>query len=232
MNNDISPPISSHSVQIKICGITTISDAELCRKYGAHAIGFIFYPKSPRFVWPHTVKKICNYIADSLDTVGVFVNESFDTIMRQVEYCNLNTVQLHGTESPYLVTRLRYQGIKVIKALFTQRQPYPESAIQYDATAFLIECGRGTLPGGNATHWNWGSVKSFGQKRPLILAGGLNPKNVQSALEQANPDALDVSSGVEVFPGKKNPIAIEQFMRQTCQYQRYEPELRRIFHAI
>ncbi len=203
--------------QVKICGITRVQDALRCAELGADAIGCVFYAKSPRHLTKDLARDICTAVPDFLKTVGVFVDETFSTIMRHVEYCHLTTVQLHGKEQPELVGRLRKENIRVIKALFMGGSPAMDDASKYDASAFLVECGRGTQPGGNALEWNWEAAKNFSTVYPLILAGGLDPVNVSQAVQMSTPCAVDVSSGVESDPGRKDFDKVTAFIKAVSQ---------------
>ena len=198
--------------QVKICGLTRVEQALQCVALGADAIGCVFYPKSPRHLTNDRSREICSAVTDHVKTVGVFVNESFSSIMNHVERCHLSTVQLHGQESPELVRRLRNQNLQVIKALFIDGNPSLKDAENYPASAFLVECGQGRLPGGNALQWNWDQAKSFGEKHPLIIAGGLSPENVSHAIRVSWPHAVDVSSGVESSPGHKDIDKVSLFI--------------------
>ena len=198
--------------QVKICGLTRVEQALQCVALGADAIGCVFYPKSPRHLTDDRAGEICSAVTDRVKTVGVFVNESFSSIMNHVERCHLSTVQLHGQESPELVRRLRNQNLQVIKALFIDGNPSLKDAENYPASAFLVECGQGRLPGGNALQWNWNQAKSFGEKHPLIIAGGLSPENVSHAIRVSWPHAVDVSSGVESSPGHKDIDKVTLFL--------------------
>ncbi len=204
--------MSKYIPQIKICGLTRVEQALQCVALGADAIGCVFYPKSPRHLTNDRAREICSAVTDRVKTVGVFVNESFSSIMNHVERCHLSTVQLHGQESPELVRRLRNQNLQVIKALFIDGNPSLKDAENYPASAFLVECGQGKLPGGNALQWNWDQAKSFGEKHPLIIAGGLTPENVSHAITVSSPHAVDVSSGVESSPGHKDIDKVAVFL--------------------
>lgn len=144
--------------QVKICGITRAEEALGCIALGANAIGCVFYPKSPRHVTDEQAKKICMALPGEIIKVGVFVNETFSRIMDRVENCFITAVQLHGQESPELVSRLRKENLMVIKALFSEGKPTLNDVLNYNASAFLVECGKGVLPGGNALQWNWEKV--------------------------------------------------------------------------
>jgi len=198
--------------QVKICGLTRVEQAVQCVALGADAIGFVFYPKSPRHLTDDRAEEICLALTDRVKTVGVFVNETFSNIMNHVERCHLSTVQLHGQESPDLVRHLRNQNLQVIKALFVDGNPSLKDAENYQASAFLVECGQGKLPGGNALEWNWNQAKRFGEKHPLIIAGGLSPENVSHAISVSSPHAVDVSSGVESSPGNKDIDKVSLFL--------------------
>jgi phosphoribosylanthranilate isomerase len=208
---------------IKICGITRVQDALRCAELGADAIGCVFYPKSPRWVTKDRARDICAQTPDHVKTVGVFVDETFSSIMAYVEYCRLTTVQLHGKEPPELVRRLQQESIHVLKALFVEGYPTFDDAPKYPASAFLVECGRGKHPGGNALEWNWEAAKSFGKEYPLILAGGLDPENVAPAIQMSAPCAVDVSSGVESSPGRKDFDKVAAFMKAVsgCGFKKH-----------
>ena len=204
--------MSKYIPQVKICGLTRVEQALQCVALGADAIGCVFYPKSPRHLTDDRAGEICSAVTDRVKTVGVFVNKSFSSIMNHVERCHFSTVQLHGQESPELVRRLRNQNLQVIKALFIDGNPSLKDAENYPASAFLVECGQGKLPGGNALQWNWDQAKSFGEKHPLIIAGGLTPENVSHAITVSSPHAVDVSSGVESSPGHKDIDKVAVFL--------------------
>jgi phosphoribosylanthranilate isomerase len=194
----------SYRPEIKICGLTRADEALACAAAGADAIGLVFYPPSPRHLAPHQAKEISIALPEQTARVGVFVNSPVSDILKRIDDCGLTAVQLHGQESPEMVKALCDRGVRVIKALFIHKPPLISEALHFPAAAFLVECGRGRLPGGNALSWNWGEVKSFGLSHPLILAGGLSPDTIARAVFEAAPDAVDISSGVESSPGRKD----------------------------
>ena len=210
--NQLAACKTRNSPEIKICGITGVKDALSCAELGADAIGLVFYPKSPRYVTEALAREISLTLPKGIKTVGVFVDEIFASIMRKVERCGINTVQLHGNEPPQLVGSLRKENLIVIKALFLEKKPALEKAKDYDASAFLVECGKGALPGGNALSWDWEKAKKISGKYPLILAGGLTSENVSQAVSLCLPDAVDVSSGVESAPGIKDVEKVKLFI--------------------
>lgn len=195
---------SMPSPQVKICGLTRPGEAEACANAGVDAIGYIFYPPSPRSLSAEAAGRITSILPDNVCPVGVFVNEPYEVIMKVAETAALCAVQLHGHETPALVQRLQTAGLKVIKALFFNGTPSFEAIHQYTADAFLVECVGGPLPGGNALSWNWSAASALSAKHPVVLAGGLAPDNIAAAIDAARPDAVDVSSGVEHQPGRKD----------------------------
>ena len=214
--------------QIKICGITSIETAQYCADLGVEAIGLVFFAKSPRNVTIELADGISRAVGTRLQRVGLFVDQGYDAIMRHVERCHLTAVQLHGSESPDLVTKLRARGLRVVKALFQSRDPLFSRASAYSADGFLLECGKGRMPGGNAEIWDWQAAANMASQVPVVLAGGLNPENVGAAIGQALPDAVDVSSGVESAPGVKNHAKIRMFVKAARACDTRQP-LRRIF---
>lgn len=199
-------------IQIKVCGLTEAKTADMCAALGIDAVGLVFYAKSPRFVSDRRAAEIAAAVAGKVAVVGVFVDESFDVIMEKVRRCHLTAVQLHGHEPSADIMRLKHAGLAVIKGLFKDREPTFERTDAYDPTAFLVECGRGRLPGGNARTWDWSATSRMRTGRPLIIAGGLSPANVDQAISLGQPDAVDVSSGVEAAPGVKDPDKIKAFL--------------------
>jgi len=201
-----------NSVQVKICGLTRVDEALACAEAGAAAVGCVFYSGSRRNVNTAIAAEIRRALPSPIACVGVFVDESFKNIMRIVDRTGLTAIQLHGGEPPDLVDRLLLEGLLVIKALFSGREPGFADAPRFAASAFLVECGKGPFPGGNARTWNWSEAAPIGERHPLILAGGLNPQNAVQAVRAASPDAIDVSSGVETGPGRKDLRKVRQLI--------------------
>jgi len=201
----------SKKPQIKVCGLTWVKEAQACLNAGVDAVGLVFYPPSPRHVTRNRAARIAAAVNQSAVSVGVFVDETYDTIMHTAEDCALRAVQLHGQESSALVRRLRSHNLIVIKAFFRTRRPFFKEAAAYRASAILLECGGGRLPGGNAETWPWQAARDIDRHSPVILAGGLTPENVATAIARGQPDAVDVSSGVESDPGRKNLTTIKLF---------------------
>ncbi|MFP4533839.1 MAG: phosphoribosylanthranilate isomerase [Desulfobacterales bacterium] len=215
---------------IKICGITEPETAAEIAELGVQAIGLVFYPKSRRCVTPEQALEVRRVLPEKIQTIGVFVNEPADMILKTASQSGLTGVQLHGQEPPEVVSKLKTQGLMVIKALYTKGSPSIAEADQYAADAYLIECAQGKLPGGNAMAWNWQEAAGFGDNHPFILAGGLTPENVASAICDARPHVVDVSSGVEAAPGKKDMDKVRAFVYAVQEYNCLYP-IRRIFNA-
>jgi phosphoribosylanthranilate isomerase len=198
--------------QLKICGLTRPREASRCARLGADAIGLVFFPKSPRNVSEDQARAVVAALPETVAAVGVFVDAGFSSIMSRVERCGLSMAQLHGREPARLASRLRAEGVGVIKALFVDGRPGLEEAATFDVDGYLVECARGPLPGGNAMAWDWGAARDFGGRHPLVLAGGLSPDNVADAIGAGLPSAVDVSSGVEASPGRKDPDKVARLI--------------------
>ncbi len=170
------------------------------------------FPKSPRHLTADQARAVVGALPETAAAVGVFVDASFAYIMARVDRCGLSMVQLHGRESVRLAARLKAEGVGVIKALFVDGRPGFDDAPKFDIDGYLVECAKGLLPGGNAMVWDWGAARDFGHRQPLVLAGGLSPDNVADALRAALPAAIDVSSGVESSPGRKDPDRVARLI--------------------
>lgn len=215
--------------QVKVCGLTRVDEAVACAAAGAAAIGLVFYPPSPRSVTPDQARRITLSLPPEVVPTGVFVNAGFDTIMNRVRHCGLGAVQLHGQEPPDLAARLQAEGLIVLKALFLEKEPTLSRADRYPGIALLVEHGGGRLPGGNARAWDWSAARRLGETHPLVLAGGLSPQNVAAAAAATRPDAVDVSSGVEQSPGRKDLVRVAAFFKALSKALPGGPPLRRIF---
>lgn len=199
-------------MNIKICGITTPEDALAAAALGIQAVGLVFYPKSPRFVDEAAARRITAVLPAGVAAVGVFVDEAVDAVLATARAVGLHGVQLHGTESPEDVSRLLDAGLRVVKALFVNRPPGLDTHTTYAPSAFLVECAGTERPGGNALAWDWAQVRGAIPDVPVILAGGLTPENVRDAILAAEPSGVDVSSGVESRPGRKDPDKMHRFV--------------------
>lgn len=196
--------------RIKICGITNKEDALHASGCGADALGFVFYSGSPRFIQPDAVKEIIAELPPFLKTVGLFVNEDSRKIREVVEFCGLDTVQLHGEESP---EECFFPPKQVIKALRLKNDLDEKIFSSYQVSAFLLDAYLPGKYGGTGTCCDWSKAQAFAAQYRIILAGGLSPDNVFDAVKQVQPYGIDVSSGVEKSPGKKDPGKVAMFIR-------------------
>lgn len=194
---------------VKICGVTSVADAGVAVDAGADLIGLIFYPPSPRYVTPEQAGAIVATLPADLPAVGVFVNESFETVTQVVRQSGVSRVQLHGNESPELCRRLPWPCIKTFR--FTERVQ-PEMMPDYPVDAYLIEGFHGELYGGGGVKADWHRVASLHDYGRIILAGGLTPDNVREAIDVVHPYAVDVCSGVEATPGTKDAAKVRAFV--------------------
>lgn len=197
------------NTQIKICGITNIEDALQAVEAGADALGFVFYEKSPRFVTPHDVQRIIAELPPFVTTVGLFVNEPIPRIRRTMAAARLDVVQLHGDEQP---EDCLIEPLRVIKGLRVKDATSLDGVDQYEVSALLLDAWCDEAYGGSGKQFDWQLAKRLTAKQPLILAGGLNPENIVDAVRQVNPYAVDVSSGVEAKPGKKDHQKVAEFI--------------------
>jgi len=189
-------------IQVKICGITNKEDALFAAKCGAAALGFIFYPHSPRYVNPDDVRKIILVLPDGLVRVGVFVNEKADEIKKVMKYCGLDMIQLHGDESTEYCRD--FPADRIIKAVELKNEKDLNHALNYNVSALLVDSRQDGLYGGTGKKANWNLACRIKNKKPLILSGGLNEDNIVQAIKDVGPHALDINSGVESKPGKKD----------------------------
>lgn len=199
--------------QIKVCGLTVPEEAAACAALGADAIGLVFFPPSPRHVTVDQAARITAALPAQVRAAGVFVDPGRELLAETIAGCGLQVVQLHGREAPELAAWVRQRfPVTVVKALFVTKAPSLEAAGQYDVAAYLVECGKGPLPGGNAMAWDWGAAADFARRHPTVLAGGLDADNVERAIAAALPAAVDASSGLEAAPGRKDLKKVERFV--------------------
>jgi phosphoribosylanthranilate isomerase len=193
-------------VRVKICGLTSLEDAAMAVALGADALGFVFAP-SPRQVSPELVRRIVAALPPLVLTVGVFMDESLKEVQRVREFCGLDYVQLHGALSERTAARL---GRRVIKAMTVEQTPPPATA--YPKATLLLDAPKGRPRLAGAPGFDWKLAQEAARRRPVILAGGLNPDNVRRAVETVRPFAVDVSSGVEKEPGRKDHARVAAFI--------------------
>ncbi len=188
--------------QIKICGITNIEDALAAVAGGADALGFIFYPASSRYIKPDNAREIIRLLPDKVLKVGVFVNEKAAEIKKMMHYCSLDIIQLQGDETPAYCRKFPAQ--QLIKAIELKSEADLLRAESYQVAAILVDSRHAGLYGGTGRKANWELARCLKYKKPLILAGGLNEDNIGQAIKEVAPPALDICSGVELVPGKKD----------------------------
>lgn len=195
--------------KVKICGITNLDDALAAVEFGADAIGFGFVPNTPRYIESAKAAEIIARLPPFVTTVGLFVNDSQEHIKQIANQCKLNVLQLHGQESPDFCLQFNR---KVIKAFRVKDQESLTVLPKYTVSAYLLDTYvKGTM-GGTGVTFDWRLALDAKKYGPVILAGGLNPENVAKAIQQVRPYGVDVSSGVEAEPGKKDHGKIKDFI--------------------
>jgi phosphoribosylanthranilate isomerase len=189
-------------VQIKICGITNIEDAVAVALAGADALGFVFHPASPRYVTPGRAREIIAVLPPAVCTVGVFVNLAAVEVLQIAELCGLDFIQLHGSETREYCRSFPRE--RLIKALSFRSEDEFAIMADYPVRAFLVDAHDPVRFGGTGRTCDWNVAHKAAARHPLVLAGGLGTKNILAALEAVRPLAVDLSSGVESAPGKKD----------------------------
>ena len=193
-------------IHVKICGITSFNDAIMAANYGASALGFIFYEKSPRYINPEILKTWISNVPSSIKKVGVFVNKDVDKVNKIAEELNLGMVQLHGDESPEYCNQMIRPVIKV----FRVNKKFDSIMLKnYQVATFLFDTYNKENHGGTGESFDWQSILQLNTETPVILSGGLNADNVLEGIEVVKPSAVDVNSGVETAPGKKDEEKIK-----------------------
>lgn len=198
--------------RVKICGITNWTDARCAVEAGADFLGFNFYPASPRYISPARAAKIVKRLPSGVAAVGVFVNQREDRVIDVARRLKLDFVQLHGEETPTTVSKIA-QYVPVIKALRV-RKPFRLAQLQQFkcASAFLLDGFDPRARGGTGKTFDWTVARRAKRGRTIFLAGGLGPENAAEAKKSVAPYALDVCSGVESKPGKKDAARITAFI--------------------
>jgi len=198
-------------MRVKICGITNLEDALLASDLGADALGFNFFPASPRYIDPASAGDIIRQLPPLSVMVGVFVNVgSPGEVMRMARTSGVQVLQLHGDETPEYCDALR--PWPVIKVVRVDGDHLPDDLSRFRVQAFLMDARDDILFGGTGMTFDWKSAAEVGGSRPVILAGGLNAGNVARAIRTVNPYAIDVCSGVERSPGRKDPGRLKELM--------------------
>lgn len=214
-----SSPIDGMRVKVKICGITTLSAALAAIHAGADALGFVFAP-SPRQISPQEAKKLIQALSPFAIKIGVFVDSPIKEVEDIASYCNLDFVQLHGSEPPEYCRLIR-QKHKVIKSFKVKNKVSETLLNAYPVDAVLLDTYLPAHAGGTGKSFNWFLAQNLKLGSPLILAGGLTAENVGEAIALVNPYAVDVSSGVETN-GKKDLTKIYKFIAR-AKGEKYAP---------
>jgi phosphoribosylanthranilate isomerase len=197
-------------VKVKICGIRSLEEAEAALDEGADALGFNFWPRSPRYITPRAAGEIIARLSPMASSVGVFVNEDAGRILEIASDLQLSAVQLHGDESPEFCKRLA--AVKTIKAVRVG-QDFDLSVIErYSVAMVLLDSDIKGSYGGTGQRFDWRIALDAKRLAPIILAGGLNTENVWDAITHVRPAAIDVCSGVEAEPGRKDLTKLRSFM--------------------
>jgi phosphoribosylanthranilate isomerase len=203
-------------MRVKICGITNVDDAAEAVRLGAWAIGLIHYDQSPRACDSAEAGRISAAFRRKCEVVGVFVNPELDDVARAVEDEALTMVQLNGEEGPSFCAEVaRRTGVKVIKAIHVASAAEIHGAEAYRTDFHLFDRRADNLWGGTGKSFDWALLSERRSGVPAILAGGLRPDNVAEAIEIARPHAVDVASGVEAEPGRKDHAAMTAFFEAT-----------------
>lgn len=199
--------------KVKVCGITCLEDAQMAVQFGADALGFIFAP-SPRRISPDAALEITKMVPPFVKTVGVFVNERPNVVSEIMAFCGLDLIQFHGEESPEACGEFVPRVIKAFRVRDGSVLPLIRP-FQGRIRAVLLDAFSHESHGGTGQTFDWDiAVTAKGLRIPVILSGGLNPSNIREAISKVNPFAVDVNSGVEQRPGKKDPLLMEKLMKR------------------
>jgi phosphoribosylanthranilate isomerase len=198
-------------VKVKICGITNLPDGMAAAEAGADALGFVFYDQSPRRISVEAAAGLIRQLPPFVMKVGVFVNAPEDVVVRAIRECGLNLVQFHGDEPPEYCLQF---GLMSMKAFRIRDAASLQALSGYPTDAWLLDAYTPDKPGGTGETFNWElALEAQGWGRPIFLAGGLTAENVAEAVRRARPFGVDVSSGVEAAPGRKDHAKVVAFIR-------------------
>lgn len=207
--------VESEMVKVKICGLTNLEDAQWAAQCGADALGFILSEKGPRYIKEDMAASITGQLYPFVSRVGVFVDEEIETVKRIAGGCKLDYVQLHGDESPGYCDKLRDEiNCRIIKAFRVKGIESLEGIEDYSLDGILLDAWSPDGHGGCGVSFDWELALDVAKNCPIILAGGLNPKNVADAVRQVHPFAVDVSSGVQFTERQKDKEKVLEFIRE------------------
>ena len=198
--------------KLKFCGITRLDDAELAVAAGAWAIGLIFWPRSPRRAELDAAAEIAAAVKRRTEVAGVFVNATLDHVAQTADAVGLTMLQFHGDEGPaYCAEAARRTGAKVIKAGRVRSGADVQALTTFHTDYHLLDSYTAGVPGGTGETFSWEIARAHRGRIPVILSGGLTPDNVGDAIAAVHPYAVDVASGVELSPGRKDPEKLQAF---------------------
>jgi phosphoribosylanthranilate isomerase len=208
------------SVKVKICGITNVPDGLAAVEAGADALGFVFYDQSPRNVSIETASSLIRHLPPFVLRVGVFVNAPEDLVVRAIRECGLNLLQFHGDEPPDYCLQF---GLMSMKAFRVRDEASLRNMLEYPTEAWLLDAYSPGKPGGTGETFNWDlALRAQAMGRPIFLAGGLTPENVAHAVRSVRPYGVDVSSGVEAAPGRKEHAKVRLFIQSAKAVEGYD----------
>ncbi|MCP4711029.1 MAG: phosphoribosylanthranilate isomerase [Planctomycetes bacterium] len=208
--------IPKMTAQIKICGITNLSDAQLSLELGADLLGFNFYPPSPRYIEPSTAAQIIAGLPDNFKSVGVFVNAGAEGIQNVLSQCPLMMVQLHGEENNQQCRQAAELGVEMIKALQVRGPADISRLDDYQVETILLDAFHEKLYGGTGHSFDWSWIRQISHQK-IFLAGGITPENVIQALT-VGTYGIDLCSGVEKSPGMKSPDKMKKLFEELAQF--------------
>ena len=197
--------------RIKICGITNKVDAINASALGIDMLGFVFYKNSKRYADPMAVEDIANELPPAVKKAGVFVDEEADKVREIAQNASLDILQFHGSETPEYCKSFK-ASYKVIKAFRLKSKGDLKAINDYDTDYYLLDTYKADSIGGTGETFDWKMLKDFEILKPVILSGGLKPDNVALAIKEVAPYAVDVSTGVESSPGKKDMELMKRFV--------------------
>lgn len=201
-------------MKVKICGITNVDDALYAAEIGADALGFIFVKSSPRFIAPNIARKIIQALPPFVVPVGVFADLSYNDILELIDETSLGCVQLYGEETPKQLAKF---PVPVIKSFRVDSSFNPEILRRYKGSAYLLDTKISGELGGTGQTFDWEIAVKAKEYGRIILAGGLTPENIIEAVQRVEPYAVDVNSGVEESPGKKDRTKLKLLFEQLKQ---------------
>jgi phosphoribosylanthranilate isomerase len=200
--------------RVKICGVTDPADARRVADLGVWALGMIFWPDSPRACAIDDAEAIGSGLHRRLEVVGVFVNAPLDEVAQTADLCHLTMLQLHGDEGPaYCREAARRTGAKVMKAARVRDAAQVRDLERFHTDFHLLDAYSPRSPGGTGESFDWELARLHPPRPPVVLSGGLTPDNVGTAIEVGRPFGVDVASGTEAAPGRKDPEKLTAFVR-------------------